>query len=263
MYDATKSGLNAQLWAPWFLLPTVDSHLRCTAPGFFMGDIELSEQFLNFVLHEKVQPYAGVDLTSLFSHELSKDKRVIWERWTRCGMGFVSSPYTAIQATLFAEEVIRGDPSDVNNDFRWDRVTLNLPGSTVYKPWEPWVFKVHLQDDNSPPTLANDIKIYVDDARTIGSSYADCHKASRVVASTFSYLGIQDAPRKRRDPSRTPGPWTGSIVHTDDAVTVFISQERCDKAKTMLVRITKSCSEGNEINFKTLESYRGYLIYIG
>ena len=27
VYDATKSGLNAQLWAPWFLLPTVDSYL--------------------------------------------------------------------------------------------------------------------------------------------------------------------------------------------------------------------------------------------
>jgi hypothetical protein len=28
VFDSTKSGLNALLWAPWFHLPTVDSHLR-------------------------------------------------------------------------------------------------------------------------------------------------------------------------------------------------------------------------------------------
>jgi hypothetical protein len=27
VYDAMKSGLNDKLWAPWFLLPTVESHL--------------------------------------------------------------------------------------------------------------------------------------------------------------------------------------------------------------------------------------------
>ncbi len=81
VYDATKSGLNAQLWAPWFLLPTVESHLRCLAPGYYMGDIDFSEQFLNFMLHEKVQPYAGVDLTMYFGEELTSLRRVIWEHW--------------------------------------------------------------------------------------------------------------------------------------------------------------------------------------
>ncbi len=41
---------------------------------------------------------------------------------------------------------------------------------------------------------------------------------------------MQDAPRKRRDPCQTPGPWAGSIVHTEDGViTVSVSQERWDK----------------------------------
>lgn len=53
VYDATKSGLNSQLWALWFLLLTIDSHLCCTAPGYFVGDIDLSEQLLNFMLHKK------------------------------------------------------------------------------------------------------------------------------------------------------------------------------------------------------------------
>jgi hypothetical protein len=87
-YYATKSGLNAPLWAPWFLLPMVVSHLRCVQPGTFMGDIDLSEQFLNFI---HLQPFTGVDVTPYFPEETVNHKRVIWELWTLCGMGFVSS----------------------------------------------------------------------------------------------------------------------------------------------------------------------------
>jgi hypothetical protein len=134
VYDATKSGLNAQIWAPWFLLPTIESHLRCVSSGFFMGDIDISEQFLNFMLHEKLQPYAGIDLTAFFPQELLGSIRVLWERWSRCGMGFVSSPYTAIQGTLSTEEIMRGNPRDPDNIFRWDKVSLNLPGAPHYKP---------------------------------------------------------------------------------------------------------------------------------
>lgn len=197
VYDAMKSGLNAQLWVPWFLLPTVESHLRCLAPGYFMGDIDFSEQFLNFILHEKVQPYAGVDLTTYFADELTPFKRVIWEHWGRCGMGFVSSPYTAVQGTLMAEEVFRGDPLDPSNIFRWDQVVLNLPGQSDYRPWDPWVYKAIHNMEGGPPIIANDLKIYVDDVRTIGRSYKEGRKASRVVASLAGYLGLQDAPRKR------------------------------------------------------------------
>jgi hypothetical protein len=90
VYDTTKSGLNSQLWVPWFMLPTIESHLRCVQLGTFMGDIiDFSEQFLNFILHKKVRPYVGVDLTSFFPEELRKDKNVLWECWGRCGMGFV------------------------------------------------------------------------------------------------------------------------------------------------------------------------------
>jgi hypothetical protein len=44
-------------------------------------------------------------------------------------MGFVSSLYTAVQGTLFAEELIRGDLLNPENIFGWKDVTLNLPGS--------------------------------------------------------------------------------------------------------------------------------------
>ncbi len=264
VYDATKSGLNAQLWAPWFLLPTVDNHLRCLSPGYYIGDIDFSEQFVNFILHEKVQAYAGVDLTAYFTEELTQNKYVIWEHWGRCGMGFVSSPYAAVQGTLMAEEVFHRNPLDPKNIFRWDKVVLNLPGNEDYRPCDPWVYKARLNPDGGCPIVANDLKIFVDDVRTIGSSYAEGRKASRVVARLAGYLGLQDAPRKRRDPSQTPGPWAGAILNAEgDNVYVSISQERWNKAKNMINWIKSCCEKGSEIEFKPLESYRGYLIYIG
>jgi hypothetical protein len=63
VYNGTKSGLNGQLWAPWSLLPTIDKHLWSVSPGYYMGDIDFSEHFLNFIF-EKLRRYAGVDITS-------------------------------------------------------------------------------------------------------------------------------------------------------------------------------------------------------
>jgi hypothetical protein len=134
VYDVTKSGLNNQLWAPWFPFPTIDTHLRSLGPGYYMGDIDFSEQFLNFILHEKVRKYAGVDITPFFPELVDSTKHVLWLHWQRCGMGFVPSPYNAIQGTLFAEEVIKGDHLDPNNIFRWNSVKLNLPGDPYYNP---------------------------------------------------------------------------------------------------------------------------------
>ena len=39
VYDGTASGLNEALWAPWFSLPTVSSHLRVVEPGTYMADV--------------------------------------------------------------------------------------------------------------------------------------------------------------------------------------------------------------------------------
>lgn len=147
------------MWAPWFTLQTIEVHFRVVTTGTFMGDIDVNDIFLNFVMHEKLQEYAGIDLTSLFPEELSfGDKRVIWERWTRCGMGFRDSLCKAVQAMLVADEVISGNPDDPTNIFRWKSVKLNLPGDREYKPWLPWVMK--LQDGEE--RLACNFINYVD-----------------------------------------------------------------------------------------------------
>jgi hypothetical protein len=258
VYDGTKSGLNKAVWAPWFPLPTIDAHLRSVAAGSFMGDIDIGEMFLNFMLHPRMQQFAGVDLTPFFPEELTSELRVLWEHWGRCGMGFRFSPYQAVQGVLFADQYIRGDRHDPSNIFRWDRVVLNLPGSTTYTPSASWVFRT--REDG---TLASDFLIYVDDVRTMAGTAEECRLASRRVASLLNHLGLQDAARKRREGSQTPGAWAGSIVFTSDGyVSVSVSQERWDKGKVIVAWLHEQVTTSDEVPFKLLESYRGFLIYL-
>jgi hypothetical protein len=149
VYNGTKSGLNDCLWAPWFHLPTIEQHLRGVKVGTYLSNLDITEQFHNFIMHLDLQPYAGVDVTAFFpdegvtQHTNKRTCRTVWLRWTRCGMGFKMSPYNAEQAMLHVEEVIRGDPLDPSNPFGFDMVCLNLPGAHLYNPSRPWVFKCH------------------------------------------------------------------------------------------------------------------------
>jgi len=261
VYDGTKSGLNDAMWAPWFALPTIETHLRAVGQGTFMGDLDIGDMFHNFVLHDSVQRLAGIDLTCFYPEELHEGLRVIWERWERCAMGLRSSPYNAVQATLFAEELIRGSATLSMNVFRWDHVRLNLPGSKDYEPHLPWVSKVRAEDGK----IANDFVTYVDDTRTCGNSWSEARQASRVVASKLNWLGIQDAARKRRDPCQDPGPWAGSVVQVspEGAVTVSATQERWEKTRNIVEWIAGAIADSDTIEFKTLEKHRGFLVYVG
>jgi hypothetical protein len=64
--------------------------------------------------------------------------------------------------------------------------------------------------------IASDVITYVDDLRTIGASEELCQEVTHRVASVVNYLGMQDAPRKRRPASQTPGAWAGSLITTDN-----------------------------------------------
>jgi hypothetical protein len=56
------------------------------------------------------------------------------------------------------------------------------------------------------------------------------------IASVLNYLGIQDAPHKRRSPLKTEaGAWMGALQKVyDDAIVVLTSQQKWDKAKRTL-----------------------------
>jgi hypothetical protein len=75
---------------------------------------------------------------------------------------------------------------------------------------------------------------------------------------------MQDAPRKRRLPSKTPGAWAGSVVSTnEDGVFVEVSQERWDKTKLILKALEEVLEDdGPSFSHKTLLSNRGFLIYV-
>lgn len=160
-----------------------------------MGDIDVSDQFHNFFMHEDLRCLAGIDLTMLFPEELlgRDNAKFLWEQWSRCGMGFKPSPYCLIQGMVFVDEFIRGDPSDEENDFRWDTVLLNLSGSESYDPSKPWVSKRRF----SGGKIAADFITYVDDVRSCGGSWQEARDVARRIASLMNWLGIQDAAHKR------------------------------------------------------------------
>jgi hypothetical protein len=65
--NGTRSGLNNSIWIPRFpLMRTVNRMLRAVDENSFMGDMDIGEMFLNFVLHESMQGLCGVDLTKFF-----------------------------------------------------------------------------------------------------------------------------------------------------------------------------------------------------
>jgi len=128
VYDGTASGLNDSLWCPWFLLPTVDSLLRCVEPGTFMCDNNIGEMFLNFMLHEEMRKLCGIDVGGFFPEEAKAHGGQLIVRWARNAMGLRPSPYTCVKFILMGHEVIMGDPKNPLNVFQWTTVRLNLPG---------------------------------------------------------------------------------------------------------------------------------------
>jgi len=266
VYDATKSELNAAVWAPSFWMPTVESLVRMLDFDSWLGDVDIGEMFLNFPLDPRIRPFAGVDLTALAPAEDLADKRVLWERWSRMLMGFKPSPYVAIRLQMWGEEIVRGDRRDPSNVFRWDYVRLNLPTAEGYDPALPWVSKV-FRDTTGLETilrLACDFVTFVDDLRAAGYSLEAVWRVLRRIASVLNYLGIQDAPRKRRSPLKTEaGAWTGALQKIyDDVIVVLTSQQKWDKARKIVARLREKVESGLRLHHHTLLKERGFLVHL-
>lgn len=257
VYDGSVSGLNDAIWVPTFTLPTAATHLRAVEPGTHMADLDIGEMFLNFMLHEQVRPYAGVDVTHLVGDNNDGPR---WEAWQRCAMGLKSSPYQSCQAMSFAEEIIRGSSKDMGNPFRWDVVRMNESGSDGYDPSLPWVSKVRADDGK----IAADLFVFVDDVRPTGSTKAEAWKACRRAGATLTHLGIQDAARKRRRSSMDPGAWAGVVVSSSEGrVTVLVSEEKWKKGKRLVSEVGDMRKENSQkLDRKHLERVRGFLHYI-
>jgi hypothetical protein len=94
VYNATSSGLNAYLWAPWFSLPTINTLLRALEERTFMSDLDIAKMFLYFMLEAKCQRLAGVDLTQYIEkREGAGGGTRHVALWGRCLMGATFFPY--------------------------------------------------------------------------------------------------------------------------------------------------------------------------
>ena len=269
VYDASKCGLNEVLWAPNFLLPTIDMVVRQANEGSWFGDIDLGEQFLNFNLDESLKPYAGIDVTAIkdrlpegtLKESQMKSEGRVFLRWERTLMGLRSSPYNAQKMMAWICNIIRGNPLNPNNVFRWDKYIANCPGHLDYNPAQPVGCKWSTPDNG----MAASFEIYVDDVRTSGSSEEACVNASRRVSSLCNHYGIQDAARKRRFPSMKPSVWCGSRVITDgQGIFTTTTQEKWDKGKEIIFCTMKELesSVDGQVDRNALERGRGFLIHL-
>lgn len=265
VYDGTANHLNSKIWVPSFWLPTVDTLIRALDKNSWLADRDIGDMFLNFQLHHSVVPYTGVDLRPLY--EDGEEAEPKYAHWDRNLMGIKPSPYNSIKLALIAEEVCKGDRHETGvgadgrelNPFQWKSIRLNLPGPG-YDPSLSWVAK--LREDSR---LACELLTFVDDERIAASDEELAYQAAHVLAAKQSYLGIQDAARKWRPPSKTPGAWAGSVVYiyTDLGVCILTSEEKWAKLKLILNRYYTLLKGGAiELDHKQLLSDRGFLVYV-
>jgi hypothetical protein len=159
-----------------------------------------------------------------------------------------------------AKEQILGDPKDSSNVFQWEEVRLNLPGMAEYDPFKALVDKV--REDGR---VAADLFIYMEDFRPTDPDAEEYWRDSRRAARICNHLGIQDAPRKRRGVSRSPGPWSGSMMYTDEAdagVRVLVSRKKWYKANQLLANLHGLVLASEWVDHKVLERIRGFSVYV-
>lgn len=80
----------------------------------------------------------------------------------------------------------------------------------------------------------------------------------------LNYLGIQDAPRKRRSPLKTEaGAWTGALQRVYDcAIVALTSQQKWDKAKRIIRDLLERVQKGSPLCLKMLLKERGFLVHL-
>lgn len=111
--------------------------------------------------------------------------------------------------------------------------------------------------------LACDFFIFIDDARGKGNSRKEAWSVARRIDCILQYLGIQDAPQKRRGPSQLPGAWQGGVVHViPKGVVVLTSEEKWNKTRSIIRKWSARILNGEKLNFEELRSDRGFLIYV-
>jgi hypothetical protein len=109
-------------------------------------------------------------------------------------MRFTPSPFYAMRFYYWADDFVKGNRRDKENPLRWDVIKLNIAGDPSFDPTFPEVMKW----DQLAGKIAGDVIAFVDNLRVSGFSDEHAWSIARQVSSRLQYLGVQDAPRKRR-----------------------------------------------------------------
>jgi hypothetical protein len=97
--------------------------------------------------------------------------------------------------------------------------------------------------------MTGDFFIFIDDLRPMCPSEEECWQGSHQVGSQLTWLGIQDAPRKKQKASQRPGTWAGSVIHTDGGmVTILISDVKWNKNKKIIQSLKEQLKKGLYLN---------------
>ena len=101
---------------------------------------------------------------------------------------------------------------------------------TYHNALRPLLLKVEKDGE-----AAYDMFQYVDNACTLDLSEEQLWLVQRKMIKTLSFLGLQDAVRKRRMGNQYPGAWAGSVVSTNKEVVMkSVTQEQWKNMRTKI-----------------------------
>jgi hypothetical protein len=149
------------------------------------------------------------------------------------------------------------DPDNPGNPYQWHQVVLNLPASPNYDATRPWVWK-----RRKDRKLASDTSCYVYDVRHMGHNKCTCWSTTQCFCSNKGWLGMKDALRKQTEPTLTPGPTVGSVLHTDGKVLITLSPEKWANAQACILELISVTSHDSLLQKLCLGQIRGFLIYV-
>ena len=103
--------------------------------------------------------------------------------------------------------------------------------------------------------MAADLFTYIDNLCNTAPTSPEHWDGLHQVYSRLTWLGLQDAARKRNGPTQTPCAWAGSIEHSDGAaVTVLVSEEKWEKMKKWIKWVLKQLQNTEGILYQDLLS---------
>jgi hypothetical protein len=100
-------------------------------------------------------------------------------------MGLRDSLYCSLQRQARLKIKVYGDQRLRTNPFHWERVVMNLPGSTGYQAGLPWVMKVRWDS-----RLAAKVFVYVDDGQPTGPTEFLTWQAGRIYRAGCTRRGV-------------------------------------------------------------------------